>query len=103
MEEHDKPILDVITDPNQAVTNSEILKSFYSVMKNHDAILKFVMLTGVSKFSKVSVFSGLNSINDIILNPNYADICSYTQSELYKAFSEYLVDGQMDIVKLKQL
>lgn len=78
------------------------LKSLYGSIKAQDKNLRFVLLTGVSKFSKVSLFSDLNNLNDITLNPNYADICGYTQSEMEKEFSEYLLDGNVDKTKLKQ-
>ena len=60
-------------------------------IKDNDDSLKFVILTGVPKFSKVSLFSGLNNLNDITLNANYADICGYTQTELEHEFAEYFI------------
>lgn len=101
VDEYDKPILDVIDSTNEATTNREILKSIYSVIKEKDAELEFVFLTGVSKFSKVNLFSGLNNLDDISLDPNYADICGYTQSEMENSFHEYLKAGQVDLAKLK--
>lgn len=82
IDEYDKPILDNIVDQAAAIIMRESLKSLYSVIKTNDAHLKFVLLTGVSKFSKVSLFSGLNNLQDISLTSHYADICGYTQSEL---------------------
>jgi hypothetical protein len=79
----------------------EGLKNLYSVVKGNDIYLKFVMLTGVSKFSKVSLFSGLNNLADITIALHYADICGYTQLELEKAFVQYLADGLVDRSKLK--
>jgi hypothetical protein len=102
IDEYDKPILDCITDTQQAVKMREILKQFYSVIKANDNYLKFVFITGVSKFSKVSLFSGLNNLNDISLNPKYADICGYTQSELDRYFNDYLTAGQIDKSELKK-
>ena len=102
VDEYDKPILDVIDDEAQATINRDILKGLYGAIKNLDQYLKFVFLTGVSKFSKVSVFSGLNNLNDITLDPHYADICGYTHTEMEKAFTEYLVDGNVDKEKLKR-
>jgi hypothetical protein len=101
IDEYDKPILDVINDAPKANTNRELLRGFYSAIKNLDQHLRFVFLTGVSKFSKVSLFSGLNNLNDISLDPQFADICGYTQSEMEQAFAEYLVDGKVDKAKLK--
>ena len=102
IDEYDKPILDCINDTEMAGDMREGLKDFYSVIKDNDDKLKFVFLTGVSKFSKVSLFSGLNNLDDISLNPKYADICGYTQLEMENEFSEYLQDGKVDKVKLKQ-
>ena len=102
IDEYDKPILDCINDTEAAGEMREGLKDFYSVIKDNDDKLKFVFLTGVSKFSKVSLFSGLNNLDDISLNPNFADICGYTQSEMESEFSEYLEDGKVDKGKLKQ-
>lgn len=101
VDEYDKPILDVINNQAEARENRGLLKGLYSVIKDQDKNLRFVFLTGVSKFSKVSLFSGLNNLNDISLNPKFADICGYTQQEMESAFSEYLVDGKVDKVKLK--
>ncbi len=77
VDEYDKPILDHIENRDIARDRREDLKNFYSVIKGADEYLKFVFITGVSKFSKVSLFSGLNNIEDITLNPNYATICGY--------------------------
>src|SRR3990167_2699912 len=79
----------------------EILKGLYSVIKANDAYLRFVFLTGVTKFSKVGLFSGLNNLNEITLHSDYADICGYTQTELEKEFHEYLIDNNVDKIKLK--
>lgn len=65
IDEYDKPILDYIDNLDDAKINREILKSLYSVIKEKDEALRFVLLTGVSKFSKVSLFSGLNNLDDI--------------------------------------
>ena len=100
IDEYDKPILDVINSPDEAAINREILKGLYSVIKDNDNYLKFVLLTGVSKFSKVSLFSGLNNLEDITLDKRYADICGYTQDELDREFKEYLVDVDKDKLKL---
>ncbi|MEA3545904.1 MAG: AAA family ATPase [Thermodesulfobacteriota bacterium] len=87
VDEYDKPILDNIHHPELAADIREELKSFYSVIKDSDEFLKFVFLTGVSKFSKVSLFSGLNNLEDITLTGEYSSICGYTQQELENTFS----------------
>ncbi len=99
IDEYDKPILDNITDTETAVEMREGLKNFYSVIKDCDEYLKFVFLTGVSKFSKVSIFSGLNNIDDITVDSKYATICGYTQADLEREFKTYLTDCDLDEIK----
>lgn len=79
VDEYDKPILDSIEDIALAVAIREELKNFYSVIKDADPYIEFVFITGVSKFSKVSLFSGLNNLKDISLDKRFSDICGYTQ------------------------
>jgi len=100
VDEYDKPILDAIENIEVAKENREILKDFYSVLKGMDPYLKLVFLTGVSRFSKVSIFSGLNQLNDITIDPNFATVCGYTQSELESVFEDRLKD--FDKEKIKQ-
>jgi len=99
IDEYDKPLLDNITDIEIARDMQDGLRNFYSVMKDNDQYLRFVFLTGVSKFSKVSIFSGLNNIEDISLNPRYGNICGYTQEDINSSFKEYLPG--VDLEKLK--
>ena len=96
IDEYDKPMLDKIGNIELAEQMREQLRGFYSIIKAADKHLRFVMLTGVSKFSKVSIFSGLNTLEDITLNPQYGSICGYTEEELGDIFGEYLqgVDRQ---------
>ena len=89
IDEYDKPILDNIDDSEMACLMREELKNIYSVLKQNDAYLKFVILTGVSKFSKISLFSGLNNLEDISLSPDYATLCGYTETEIKQVFSDY--------------
>ena len=100
IDEYDKPILDNIETPDIAQEMREELKNLYSVLKSADADIKFVMLTGVSKFSKVSLFSGLNNLRDITLDERFATICGYTQNDLETVFKEHLVDVDLEKVKL---
>ena len=90
IDEYDKPMIDNIGKLGLAQEMREQLHSFYSIIKAADEHLRFVMLTGVSKFSKVSIFSGLNNLRDISLNPQYGSICGYTEEDLDEVFSEYL-------------
>ena len=119
IDEYDKPILDVL-DTGYATTvdgerrlledrNREILKSFYSVFKTADEDLQFVLLTGVTKFSQVSVFSGFNQPSDISMDEQYETLCGITQEELEHYFAEpikalavkYKVteEGMLDMLK----
>lgn len=99
IDEYDKPILDPILNTEVAKNNREILKGFYSVIKANDANLQFVFLTGVSKFSKTSIFSGLNHLNDITLNKQYANLCGYTHEELLYYFKDYLQNVDLEQVQ----
>ena len=90
IDEYDKPILDNIEEKQIARERREDLKNFYSVIKGSDEYIKLVFITGVSKFSKISLFSGLNNLNDITLNPRYATICGYTQNDIETTFINHL-------------
>ena len=90
VDEYDKPMIDNIGDIKLALQMRDQLHGFYSVIKATDEHLRFVMLTGVSKFAKVSIFSGLNNLEDISLNPDYGSICGYTEEDLREIFGEYL-------------
>ncbi|MCD2449104.1 ATP-binding protein [Methylicorpusculum oleiharenae] len=90
VDEYDKPILGNIDYPERAAEVREGLKNIYSVLKGQDAHLQFVFMTGVTKFSKVSLFSGLNQLKDITLDENYATICGYTQTDLETTFAGHL-------------
>jgi len=100
IDEYDKPILDAIENIEVAKENREILKDFYSVLKDADPYLKLVFLTGVSRFSKVSIFSGLNQLNDITIDPSFATVCGYTQSELESVFEDRLKDFDKEKIKV---
>jgi len=90
IDEYDKPILDNITNKKLAKIMRDRLKNIYSVIKDSDAYLKFVFITGVSKFSKVNLFSGLNNLEDITIDARYATICGYTQQDIDTTFNEHL-------------
>ena len=90
VDEYDKPILDRIEDPAKALAIREVLKDFYAVIKDSDAYIRFAFLTGVSKFSKVSLFSGLNNLEDITLSPAYSAICGYTDTDVDSVFAPEL-------------
>ncbi len=90
IDEYDKPILDHINNIEEAEKQREILRSFYGVIKGQDANLRSVLLTGVTRFSKTSIFSGLNNLNDLSLKPEAAQLLGYTQDELLKYFTPYI-------------
>ena len=90
VDEYDKPILDNLTEPDIARSLREGLRNLYSVIKGQDAHIQFAFLTGVSKFSKVSIFSGLNNLNDITVDAAYSAICGYTETDLDTVFAPEL-------------
>jgi hypothetical protein len=90
VDEYDKPILDNLTDPEVARAMREGLRNLYSVIKGQDAHIQFAFLTGVSKFSKVSIFSGLNNLRDITVSAEYSAICGYTESDVDTVFAPEL-------------
>ena len=90
VDEYDKPILDALEKPEVARANRDFLRGFYGVIKDRDADIQFTLLTGVSKFSKVSLFSGLNNLLDITLDPEYSAICGYTEADLDTVFAPEL-------------
>jgi hypothetical protein len=97
IDEYDKPLLTTIDAPEVHAQIRSALKGFYGVLKSADAGLRLVLLTGVTKFSQVSVFSDLNNLTDISLNPNFYDLCGITQEELEANF-----EGEIDEVVRKK-
>ncbi len=90
VDEYDKPILDNLTRPESAREIRDGLRNLYSVIKDSDAHIRFAFLTGVSKFSKVSLFSGLNNLKDITVDARYSAICGYTEADLETVFAPEL-------------
>jgi hypothetical protein len=86
IDEYDKPLISSIDDPALNKEMRTLLKGFYGVLKAEDANLRFVFLTGVTKFSQVSIFSDLNQLTDISLDENYAEICGISEPELVQNF-----------------
>jgi hypothetical protein len=99
IDEYDKPILDNIEKRQEVERIREVLKGFYTTLKGLDEYIKFVLVTGVSKFAKVSLFSGLNQLEDISLSKEYGNICGYTQEELEIYFKEYLEGVDKEKIK----
>ncbi len=92
IDEYDKPILDNITDADQAEDNRKFLANFYAVLKSVESKLDFLILTGVSRFTP-SLFSELNNLTDITLHPNYAGIAGYSEAEVTQYLDPYLEQG----------
>ena len=90
IDEYDKPILDALEVPDIACANRDFLRGLYAVIKDCDEHVRFTFITGVSKFSKVSLFSGLNNLIDITLDPPYSAICGYTEADLDHVFAPEL-------------
>ena len=89
VDEYDAPIIHYLgKDLEKAIENRETLREFYTVLKDCDTLLELVFLTGVSKFSKTGIFSGLNNLVDLSMHPDYATMLGYTQTELEVNFSE---------------
>jgi len=99
VDEYDKPILDNITDSAAATVMRDGLRNLYSVIKDSDAHLKFAMLTGVSKFSKVSLFSGLNNLKDITVDARYSALCGYTDADVDTVFAPELSGFDREEIK----
>jgi len=86
VDEYDKPLLEVLENAPLEEHNKAVFKGFFGTLKSYDAYLRFVFITGVTKFSKVSIFSDLNQLNDISLNEKYGNICGITEPELLAVF-----------------
>lgn len=88
IDEYDKPMLSAIDDEPKADRLRRKQKAFYSNLKSMDRYIEFAMLTGVARFSKISIFSDLNNLRDISFEPKYSGICGITAEELNKYFSD---------------
>ena len=99
IDEYDKPILDALEVPEIARANRAFLRGLYAVIKDSDAHVRFTFITGVSKFSKVSLFSGLNNLKDITLDARYSAICGYTDADLDTVFAPELPDLDRDQIR----
>jgi len=85
VDEYDKPLLETLETEELQKQNKEVFKGFFSTLKSYDAYLRFVFITGVTKFSKVSIFSDLNQLEDISMDEEYAAVCGITEGEMKKA------------------
>ncbi len=111
VDEYDKPLLEVMDDHDLEEHNKAVFKGFFSTLKSYDEYLKFVFLTGVTKFSKVSIFSDLNQLRDISMSKEYAGICGISESEIrmdlmpeIRRMAQYLkTDDEDCIARLRQM
>ena len=99
VDEYDKPILDALDNPEMAKANRNYLRGFYGIIKDSARFVRFVFVTGISMFSKVSLFSGLNNLDNISLDPQYATICGYTGYDLDTVFAPELKGLDRDEVR----
>ncbi len=90
VDEYDHPIVDNLDNPEVAEANRKTIKSFFTSFKSLSKYMRFVFITGISKFSQVSISSGLNNVKDITMNPAYAAIMGYTEEELQNNFAEHI-------------
>ncbi len=99
VDEYDKPILDALDEPEIARTNRDDLRGLYGTIKACDAHVELTFITGVSKFSKVSLFSDLNNLTDLTLDPGYSAICGYTEADLDAVFAAELPGLDRDEIR----
>lgn len=92
IDEYDAPLLDVLNDEKRLEENRQVMRNFYSPLKACDPMLRFVFITGITKFSQLSIFSELNNLQNISMMPQYAGICGITSEELQTQFSDDIDD-----------
>ncbi len=95
IDEYDKPILDNILDREEALRIRTLLKQFYGMIKAMEENIRFSFITGVSKFTQVSIFSDLNHLDDMTMMPEYATICGFTQEECEHYFAEWIDENAL--------
>ena len=92
IDEYDAPLLDVVHEDTQLPVLRNVMRNFYSPLKDSDPYLQFVFLTGITKFSQLSIFSELNNLKNISMLPDYAGVCGITLDEMLTAMSDYIDD-----------
>ena len=90
IDEYDAPLLDIVHEEENLPVLRNVMRNFYSPLKGCDKYLRFVFLTGITKFSQLSIFSELNNINNVSMDEEYADICGITKEELTGQLSDYI-------------
>ena len=103
IDEYDKPIIDYLNNIPKAERNRDILKDFYSILKAQTHHIKFLLITGVSKFSRISIFSDLNHLKDITIHPRYAKMLGYTQEEIEHYFSDYIAQWEKNTNEKREI
>src|SRR5690606_24452850 len=105
IDEYDKPLIDYLDDAAKLEAHRSVMKSFYSVLKGQDEHIRLLLLTGVSRFSKVSLFSDLNHLRDISMNGQFDDLVGITQPELERGFAPEIEELQQQdkeiLIKIK--
>ncbi len=102
VDEYDKPLIDNLEQMQVAKANRKLLRDFFVALKGLDRHLRFIFVTGVSKFSQVSLFSGFNNLKDMTINPKYATLLGYTEKEITQFFKEYLTEVEKKYNKTSQ-
>jgi len=97
IDEYDYPLINNLDDPKTSKANNKILKNFFSVLKSLNAYIHSIVLTGVTKFSKTSVFSGLNNLNDITIDEKAAALLGYTKEEIEEYFPEFISEASIKL------
>ena len=92
IDEYDAPLLDVVHEEKTLPVLRNVMRNFYSPLKDCDPYLQFVFLTGITKFSQLSIFSELNNLKNISMRPDYAGVCGITAEEMITAMSDYIDD-----------
>ncbi len=92
IDEYDKPIIDNIEDTAAAIAIRDVLKGFYGIIKALDPYIRFVFITGISKFSRVGIFSDMNNLSDLTMTPRFATAMGITEEELRRDLAEYITD-----------
>ena len=90
IDEYDAPLLDIVHEEENLPVLRNVMRNFYSPLKGCDKYIRFVFLTGITKFSQLSIFSELNNINNVSMEPEYADICGISKEELTVQLSDYI-------------
>ena len=92
IDEYDAPLLDVVHEEKTLPVLRNVMRNFYSPLKDCDPYLQFVFITGITKFSQLSIFSELNNLKNISMRPDYAGVCGITAEEMITAMSDYIDD-----------